>query len=259
MPNFIEVPEDAAQVSLQIHIDGKTLTYREENGRHRFEAEILTMLYGSDGKRVDLKSETISGNLTPARLEVAKQNGFQYNRRVQLKPGLYQIRVGVTEPANERTGTAAARTEIPDLSKKNRLALSSLFLSDARRMGIQEPDSNNAQAAAPQLSKMVQGVRYYKADQPVVYFFRLYNAVNDKAEADVMMEIEILQDEKTILTIPWQPVTTMRLGEDAKGLVVGGQLAMRNIRPGIYDLRVSVKDHKMKRPVQRSVAFGIEP
>jgi hypothetical protein len=259
IPNFVEIPEDAAQVLLQIHIDGKTLTYREENGRHRFEAEILTMLYGSDGKRVDLKSETISGNLTPARLEVAKQNGFQYNRRVQLKPGLYQIRVGVTEPANERTGTAAAWIEIPDLSKKNKLALSSLFLSDAQRMGIQEPASNNAQAAAPQLSKMVQGVRYYKADQPVVYFFRLYNAVTDKAETDVMMEIEILQDEKTILTIPWQPVTTMRLGEDAKGLVVGGQLAMRNIRPGIYDLRVSVKDHKMKRPVQRSAAFGIEP
>jgi hypothetical protein len=92
-----------------------------------------------------------------------------------------------------------------------------------------------------------------------VYFFRLYNAVNDKAETDVMMQIEILQDEKTILTIPWQPVTTRQLGKDAKGLVVGGQFAMRNIPPGIYDLRVSVKDPKMKRPVQRSVAFGIEP
>jgi VWFA-related protein len=259
IPNFVEVPEDTAQVSLQIHIDGKTLTYREENGRYRFEAEIVTMIYNSDGKRVDLKSEAINGNLTPPRLEVAKQYGFEYNRRVQLKPGLYQIRVGVTELANERTGTAAAWIETPDLSKKNKLALSSLFLSDAQQMGIQEPASNNAQAVAPQLSKMVQGVRYYKAGQPVVYFFRLYNAVNDKAETDVMMEIEILQDEKTILTIPWQPVTTRQIGKDAKGLLVGGQLAMRNIQPGIYDLRVSIKDPKMKRPVQRSVAIGIEP
>jgi VWFA-related protein len=259
IPNFVEIPEDAAQVSLQIHIDGKTLTYREENGRYRFEAEILTMIYNSDGKRVDLKSETINGNLTPARMEVAKQTEFEYNRRVQLKPGLYQIRVGVTEPANERTGTAAAWIETPDLSKKNKLAISSLLLIDARQVGIQEPASNNSQAAAPQLSKMVQGVRYYKADQPVVYFFRLYNTANDKAETDVMMEIEILQDEKTILTIPWQPVTTRQLGKDAKGLVVGGQLVMRSIQPGIYDLRVSVKEPKMKRPVQRSVAFGIEP
>jgi hypothetical protein len=190
---------------------------------------------------------------------VAKQNGFQYNRRVQLKPGLYQIRVGVREPGNEKTGTAAAWIETPDLSKKNRLALSSLFMSDAVAMGIEEPASNNDQGAAPSLSKLVQGIRYYKTGQPVVYFFRLYNAANDKDEADAVMQIEILKDEKPILTIPWQPVATRQLGKDAKGLVVGGQLAMRNLQPGIYDLRVSVKSPKMKRPVQHSVAFGIEP
>jgi VWFA-related protein len=259
MPYFIEIPGDNAQVSLQIHIDGATLTYREENGRYRFEAEILTMIYNSDGKRVDLKSEIVQGNLAPERLDVAKQNGFQYNRRVQLKPGLYQIRVGVREPGNEKTGTAAAWIETPDLSKKNRLALSSLFMSDAVAMGIEEPASNNDQGAAPSLSKLVQGIRYYKTGQPVVYFFRLYNAANDKDEADAVMQIEILKDEKPILTIPWQPVATRQLGKDAKGLVVGGQLAMRNLQPGIYDLRVSVKSPKMKRPVQHSVAFGIEP
>jgi hypothetical protein len=73
------------------------------------------------------------------------------------------------------------------------------------------------------------------------------------------MQIEIMQDEKPILTIPWQPVITRQIGKDAKGLVVGGQFAMRNIQPGIYDMRVSIKDSKMKRPVQRSVPFGIEP
>ena len=184
MPDFVEFPEDNAQVSLQIHIDGKTLTYREENGRHRFEAEITTMIFNSDGKRVDLKSETISGALTSARLEIARQNGFLYNRRVPLKPGLYQIRVGVREPANERTGTAAAWIETPDLSKKNRLALSSLFLSDAVAMGIQEPASNNGQGDALSASKLVQGIRHYNAGQPVVYFFRLYNTANDQAETD---------------------------------------------------------------------------
>jgi hypothetical protein len=259
MADFVEVPEDNAQVSLQLHVDGKSLTYREENGKYHFEAEILTMIYNSDGKRVDLKSENIQGNLIPARLEVAKQNGFQYSRRVQLKPGLYQIRVGVTEPANERTGTAAAWIETPDLSKKNKLALSSLFLSDAMAMGIQEPASNNGQGEAPPSSRLLQGIRYYRISQPIVYFFRLYNASNDKGEADATMQIEIMQDEKPILTIPWQPVTTRQLKTDAKGLMIGGQLGLRNVHPGIYDLRVSVKGPKMKRPIQTSVSLGIEP
>src|SRR5262245_35531864 len=200
MPDFVEFPEDNAQVLLQIHIDGKTLTYREENGRHRFEAELVTMIYNSDGKRVDLKSETISGALTSPRLEIARQNGFLYNRRVPLKPGLYQIRVGVREPSNDRTGTAAAWIETPDLSKKNRLTLSSLFLSDAVTTGTREPASNDGKGDAPSASKLLQGVRHYAAGQPVVYFFRIYNAESEKAESDAVMQIEIMQDEKPAVT-----------------------------------------------------------
>jgi hypothetical protein len=259
MPEFIEFPEDNAQVTLRIHIDGKTLTYLEENGRHRFEAEIVTLVFNSDGKRVDLKSEAIRGDLAPARLDLARENGFLYSRRLQLKPGLYQVRAGVREPANERIGTASAWIETPDLSKKNRQALSSLFLSDAATMGIEDQTPKNSRGDAPSLSKLVHGIRYYRAGQPIVYFFRLYNMANDKAETEAVMQIEILKDEKSEVTMPWQPVTTRQIGKDAKGLIIGGQLAMPKIQPGIYELRVSIKGSGMNRPVQRSVAFSIEP
>ena len=126
-------------------------------------------------------------------------------------------------------------------------------------MGTQEPASNNGQGDAPSASKLVRGVRHYNAGQSVIYFFRLYNAANDKAETDAVMQIEILKDEKPIITIPWQPVTTRQIGKDAKGLVVGGQFAMPKIQPGIYELRVSASLPRMKRPVLRSVAFGVEP
>ncbi|MGH9752286.1 MAG: VWA domain-containing protein [Blastocatellia bacterium] len=265
LANFVEIPEDNDQVSVEVHIDGKTLAYREENGRHRFEVEVLMMIYNSDGKQVDLKSETINGALTLARLEMAKQNGFRYARRVPLKPGLYQIRAGVREPSKEqkaeRTGTAAAWIETPDLSKKNKLALSSLFLSDvAPAQGADPADANtNGKENAPSPPKMIQGIRYYRAGQPLIYFFRLYNAANENAENDVVMQFEILKDEKLVVTVPWGPVATRQIRKDAKGLVIGGQLTMSKFEPGIYELRVSVMRPKMKRPVQRSVAFGLEP
>ncbi len=255
--DFIEYPEDNAQITLQVHIDGKSLTYHEENGRHRFEAEIVTMIFNSDGERVDLKSETIRGNLVPGRLDLAKENGFQFYKRVPLKPGLYQARVGVREIANERTGTAAAWVEIPDLSRK-KLAMSSLFLSDAVTVQIATPASNDGQGESPSPSKQIQGVRYYRPGQPIIYIFRLHNAAKDQAESDAVMQIEILKDEKAIIQVPWQPVTTRQIGRDAKGLMIGGQLGLQKLPSGIYELRVSVKSSKMKRPVQRSVPFGIE-
>lgn len=255
--DFIESVNDAAQVTVQIHIDGKTISFREENGRRRFETEIVTMIFNSDGKRVDLKSETVQGNLLPERAVLAKQNGIVYFKRFQLKPGLYQVRVGVREAGGERVGTAAAWIEVPDTSKK--LTPSSLILSDAVAVGV-EQDSHDAKGGAPSPSKVIQGVRYYRNGQPLVYVFRLHNAVaKDQAESDAEMQIEILKDEKAILSVPWQPVTTRQIGKDAKGLVMGGQLTLRQLEPGIYELRISVKSPKAKRPVQRSAAFGVEP
>ncbi|MGE0129812.1 MAG: VWA domain-containing protein, partial [Blastocatellales bacterium] len=258
--DFIESVADDAQVTLQVNVDGKTISYREENGRHRFETEIVTMVFNSDGKRVDLKSETIHGNLVPGRLELAKQNGFRYLKRVQLKPGLYQIRVGVREPGGgqrgERTGTAAAWVEVPDASKK--ITLSSLILSDTATTGMGR-DANNSAGGSPSPSKMVQGIRYYRNGQSLLYFFRIHNAVaKGQAESDAEMQIEILKDEKAVISIPWQPVTTRQIEKDAKGLVMGGQLTLQQLQPGIYELRISVKNAKQKRPVQRIVAFGIE-
>lgn len=261
MADFLESPGDAAQASLLLHIDGNTLSFTEENGRHRFETEVVTMIFNSDGKRVDLKAETIRGTLSPERLAVARQNGLQYLRRVALKPGLYQIRAGVREAGSERTGTAATWIETADLSK-GRLAMSSLILSDAI------PDLNTTAAAGNKeplvQSKIIQGIRYYRAGQPVIYFLRLYNAAaasqaKAEAETDAAMQIELLRDEKSLITIPWQPASSRIVGRDAKGLTLGGQLVLPRMPAGIYELRISIKNAKNKRPIQRSVLFGIEP
>ncbi|MGH8595877.1 MAG: VWA domain-containing protein, partial [Gammaproteobacteria bacterium] len=219
LADFIEFPQDAAQVTLQILVDGKTVTFREDKGRFRFETEIVAMIYNSDGKRVDLKSQTVSGTLSAAGVELAKQNGIHYSRRVALKPGLHQVRVGVREtsadPAAERAGTAAAWVEVPDLSKK-KLTLSGLFLSDAVEPSAAPAD--DGKAGSPSQSKMIQGVRYYRFGQPFIYLFRLYNATpNEQADTDAVMQIEILKDEKVIVSLPWQPVATRLIAQDPKG------------------------------------------
>ncbi|MFN0084963.1 MAG: VWA domain-containing protein [Blastocatellia bacterium] len=254
--DFIESTEDAAQVSLLIHVDGSTLTYQMENGRHRFETEVLTMTYNSDGKRVDLKAETIRGTLSPERWALARENGLQYRRRLSLKQGLYQIRVGVREPGSERMGTAATWIETTDLSK-GRLAMSSLILSDA----VPDPTTPRAEMNEPLLqSKVVQGIRYYRAGQPVIYFLRLYNALApNQTEPDAEMQVELLRDEKPVITIPWQPASSRVIGRDAKGLILGGQLSMPKIPAGIYELRLSIRNGRTRRPVHRTASFGVEP
>jgi VWFA-related protein len=272
--SFAELPGDNAQVTLKIHIDGKSLSYHEVNGRFQCEAEIVTMIFNSEGKRVDLKSEILRMNLTPPRLEVAKENGFQYVRRIPLKPGLYQARVGIREisknqsggQTEERMGTSAAWVETMDLSKKNKMALSDLFLSDAIAAQITPPTSTNGKDSAPSASKVVNGIRYYRKTQTLIYYFWLYNSETEKVdqkgagpEIQPEIQIEILKEEKPFVTLPWQPAKTRELGRDAKGVALGGQLEIGDIAPGIYELRISVKTARMKRPIQRVTPFGVEP
>jgi len=54
----------------------------------------------------------------------------------------------------------------------------------------------------------------------------------------------------------WQPLTPRIVRNDGIGLEIGGQLRMDG-GPGIYTLRVTVKDPKSKKKAQQSIAFEI--
>jgi hypothetical protein len=108
-------------------------------------------------------------------------------------------------------------------------------------------------------SRVVGGLRYYRPGQPIVYLMRLYNAVpNDRAETDAQLQIELWQDDQRLSLIAWQPAKDRLIANDARSLIVGGTLNASNLQPGLYELRVSVKNAKQKRPVERVAAFGVE-
>ncbi|PYT03677.1 MAG: hypothetical protein DMF60_17625 [Acidobacteria bacterium] len=44
---------------------------------------------------------------------------------------------------------------------------------------------------------------------------------------------------------------------DKKGLEIGGQLMLK-LPPGLYELRISVRNAKSKQTAERVVAFGVE-
>jgi hypothetical protein len=141
------------------------------------------------------------------------------------------------------------------------MALSDLFLSDAATAQVTPPASENGKDSAPSISKVVNGIRYYRKAQPMIYYFWIYNSEAEKADqkgADPEIQIEILKDEKPFVTLPWQPAKTRELGRDAKGITLGGQLGIGDVPPGIYELRISVRTARMKRPIQRITPFGIE-
>jgi hypothetical protein len=180
-------------------------------------------------------------------MEAAKRTGFHYSKRIALKPGLYNIRVGLRELDTERIGTAATWLEVPNLND-GKLTLSSILLTKDTAEGPHGSAGSSQSSAG-------QGANLYKPGSPLLYYLMIYNARS--GDADLSMQWEIAEAGNVIHRTDWQPVASRVIGRDKKGIEVGGQLKL-TLQPGIYELRIEVKDAKSKKTAQRVVSFAIE-
>jgi VWFA-related protein len=253
--DYFEGEGDAAQVSLVAHISGGALKYEEQNKRFSSPLQVATVALDRAGKTGHRAVESVRPSLSAERLEVAKGRGFRLTKRLSLKPGLYQLRVGVLEESTENIGTAFAWIEVPDLSR-GKLAMSSLFLKEDLN---QERKAEVADKASEQArSRLSPLVGAYRSGQFLVYYFTLYNAAPAAADDDLLMQLEIIQNDRAIYQSPWQPASRWVVKKGGKGIDLGGQMKL-GLKAGLYELRVSVKQSRTKQTAQRSVVFEVEP
>ncbi len=255
----VEIQADTSQVTLKVTVDGAAITTQPDaNGVQKLELKIVTMAFDKLGKLAFNQSQTVSGNLRPANYERMRTGGFHFYKRLALKPGFYQIRVGVFEPKTERTGTASALVQVPDLKSK-KLTLSSLQISvvpPQQSAAVQAKDNGSV---TPPHDKVVQGIRFFQRQQPFLYYLRLYqNAAQTTQPDELEMQTEVWQNDKAVATSEWMPVSGRIQERDAKGLTLAGQLTLQGFQDGIYELRFNVRVKGKKSGAQRVAVFGVE-
>jgi VWFA-related protein len=250
--DYIEMGDDK-QVSLTIWLDGQNLQYRAVNQQSVCELEVVSLIYDSNGKQVHGFSDLVQGSLTPEQLALATCNGHRFFRRLALKPGMYQARVGVREKATDRIGTATAWIEVPDLTR-TRFAVSNLILVDAPL--VANNVATNRMHPSIGMSRIMQGVRWYSDSQSCPYLFRVQKGARSEREHSLEFQMEILHLGKTVVRSEWLPVSIG--AKDAKGITVKGSLNLAGLDSGLYELRVTLQDPQSKRTIERSSVFAIE-
>lgn len=254
--DFLERAGDDTQATLQVHLDGDALQYKPQDRSLVVEAEIVTTVFDQTGKLANTLAQAVKAVLSPEQAERARREGFRYNKRLTLKPGFYQLRVGVRDTGNNLMGTSMCWVEVPDL-KKGKLALSSLFLGKESKKELKSDTAAAAkQAATPEF---VVGRATFKIGETGFYRIVVYNAqTSNEAESKITIKVEILNSERVAYQGGWQPLASRTIRRDAKGIEAGGQLEL-GLAPGIYSLKVTVKDPKSKKPIERTADFEIEP
>lgn len=255
--DFLQREGDDTQVTVQVHLDGNALQYQKQGESFLLDGEVVITIFDHTGKLTDTSAEALKASLSGEQAQRARREGFRYNKRLALKPGFYQLRVGVRDVASNLIGTSMCWVDVPDL-QKSKLALSSLFLGREGKSQdrTETPEGQNKQTAAP---TFVIGRASFKSGDIAYYRFVVYSAqASGEAESPATMKVEIIGGETVVYQGGWQPLAARTIRRDAKGIEAGGRLQL-GLDPGVYSLRVTLKDPKSKKPVQQTADFEIEP
>jgi VWFA-related protein len=100
-------PQQKTQVSYSIDISGLDFAETSDHG-HRAVVDCLAVAFNKDGTPAAQASNTMQATLTAAQYQDALRNGLQVRQEIELKPGQYEIRIGVMDRATQKMGTVQA-------------------------------------------------------------------------------------------------------------------------------------------------------
>ncbi len=244
---FLLNEADGTQVSIFTQLDGKSLDYIEDGPRHRFAVQLVAVIYDTNGKPIKTVENDFKGVVRAGALEQARQSGHDFEQRVSLKPGLYQVRIGAREPSTGQIGTAMAWVEVPDF-KRGRLTLSNLFIAAGDPLGkIPRADE----------FKSAQAVRKLNMSNGLAYYLEIYDA--SSPPETLMMRIQIRHNQESPISGEWKPLSQYLIGKTSKAIKIASQIKLADFEPGLYELQIEVKDPKSGRTAQRAVLIEMEP
>jgi VWFA-related protein len=248
--SYFERENDKATVTLQTHIEGEGLDYHVENGLHGIALQVATVIFDAAGKQINGASDEIKGQFPPDKMALAKRNGLRSRKSFALPPGLYQARVAVLEISTQRMGSAVAWVEVPK-PEPNKLHVSSLLLVE-KVGGAESADQSDL--------RIKQGVRYYRKGDTLMYQLRVSPPANmAEPESKLLVQTQILEGEQVAYQSQWLPLSERLGARDSKGLEIFQDIKLNAATPGVYELRLFIKDPKSNQIIARSALFGVEP
>jgi VWFA-related protein len=247
---FIDLPDAGPTAVINVDVDAGFLRLRESEGRHHGTVEFVCLISNREGSAVEQFSERVQLDLRPETREALQHDGLSFQRRVALKPGLYQVRIAALGDGRDETGSASQWIEVPDLTAR-RLTLSSLFIAPA--LGEQDGASEE-----PKSLGRARARRSFRAGSEVDVLLFAYNAgLDDTGATDLAARFQLRAEGRLVHEFLPRPMRPADAASSAR--VPGGvRLSLANLAPGDYVLGVVVDDRRAGTTAERVASFSVE-
>ena len=232
---YTDSPTGDPQLTVSIEVDAESLGFKSDGTGEPASLDIVGAVVNDEGKGVS----EFDQNLTVSPVQTARgRRRVIYNQQLQLKPGLYQVRVAARDRRTGRSGSDAQWLEVQDV-KKGGLALSSLFVG--------ETGDGSAQLA-------VCADHQFARDSRLGFFLYVYNAARAAAPPDVALQVQIFRDDQPVVTKPLVKIDTGGMPDLAR-LPYGEELALNELPTGRYVLQLTAIDRATKSSATRRASF----
>jgi hypothetical protein len=254
--DYLDLPPSGGQAVVHARVDLASLNWRQAEGRRRAELDVVSGVYDETGAPVGPAfTRHVALDLAPAEYEAALRAGLQYQHRMSLPPGRFDVRLVIADAALAPLGGAARRVEIPDLGRE-KLTLSSLFLSTTAAPAGAGAATDGAAGVGDAL-RDVQLVRRFRRGSSVFFQLYVYNVLADeKGASDVVLQAQIRSGDKLLAASKPQPLSFQQ--KDGVPLPESNGMSLEGLDPGRYELRVVVVDRRANATAFQSVDFTVE-
>ena len=261
--DFVKVTADTVLVPITIQIKTKDLTFVQKEGIQRASVNIFGRITTISGRVAATFEDTVTVDEPNELLEKALATSQLYWKAVPLKPGMYKIDVAAKDVNGDRTGTLVRSIRVPEFDDE-KLSSSSIILADimehvpAKSIGAGSFIIGDTKVR-PRLDAADGKPASFKRGQRLNIWLQIYNLQQDqqsrKTRATISYDIVNILTNKSVLHADESSATYGNTGEQ---ITIEKSMALANLDPGLYNLKVTVNDDVTKQTINPNARFQVE-
>ena len=251
---YLNTPPKGVMLSTALQVPNEFLSFVPANGKYNAVVTVAGSVFDDKGNVGAGFSNRIT--IQAPSLETTKDGrDLSYGYPVYIKPGLYQVRVGVRDETTGRSGTAHGWIEIPDLSA-GQLALSSLLLGS--RTATSETTNASAISDTPPNPVSMSIDHHFSPNGFLRFMVLVYNAALSPADSkpDVAVQVQIVRDEQPVTTSALKRIAVEGIA-DLTRIPYAAEVSLNGLPAGRYLLQVTVVDRVSKKSASQQSRFEV--
>jgi VWFA-related protein len=230
-----------ASVALAVEVDASRLNFVEQNETFANGLELSLFAFDERGRAQGGNFAQFNLALRPETFERVRGSVVRMNPRMTLRPGRYQLRVGVRESGAGQMGTVFYDLEVPDFTARG-LSMSGLLVTDEAARGQFTPGPDD-QLPSGALPGPATSRRTFRQGDRLGLFAEIYDGLPARDRRDLETITTLVADDGTAVFTSRESIDRSDARGDSRAsqFPFAKQIPLAGVKPGGYRLRVEAR------------------